>query len=110
MKPYASHPIPFTPTATDLASLPGVVIPDVVEEGTSNDCLVLSWVEGERLTDSSAADVRELCDTLLSAYLIQLLDTGGYLQRCARPRCGRGCLPAACRCGPTLDLRACKCI
>lgn len=31
---------------------------------------------GERLTDSRATDVRQLCDTLLSAYLIQLLDTG----------------------------------
>lgn len=35
------------------------------------------WVvSGERLSESSAPDVRELCDTLLNAYLIQLLDTG----------------------------------
>lgn len=44
--------------------------------GSGRDVIVLSWVEGERLTDSSASDVRQLCDTLLSAYLIQLLDTG----------------------------------
>lgn len=31
---------------------------------------------GEKLSESRAADVRELCNTLLSAYLIQLLDTG----------------------------------
>ncbi len=62
--------------AADLASLPGVVIPEVVTEGTTSDVLVTSWVEGERLSDSSASDVRQLCDTLLSAYLVQLLDTG----------------------------------
>jgi hypothetical protein len=31
---------------------------------------------GEKLSESGASDVRELCNTLLSAYLIQLLDTG----------------------------------
>lgn len=60
----------------DLSGLAGIVIPDVVEEGSTTDVLVTSWVQGERLTDSRAADVRQLCDTLLSAYLIQLLDTG----------------------------------
>ncbi|PRW59939.1 eyespot assembly ABC1 kinase family [Chlorella sorokiniana] len=60
----------------DLACIPGVVVPDVIPEGSSSDVLVLSWVEGERLTDSSAADVRQLCNTLLSAYLHQLCDTG----------------------------------
>ncbi|KAI7839911.1 hypothetical protein COHA_006391 [Chlorella ohadii] len=60
----------------DMECIPGVVVPDVVPEGSSSDVLVLSWVEGERLTDSSAADVRQLCNTLLSAYLHQLCDTG----------------------------------
>jgi predicted unusual protein kinase regulating ubiquinone biosynthesis (AarF/ABC1/UbiB family) len=31
---------------------------------------------GEKLSESRASDIRELCNTLLSAYLIQLLDTG----------------------------------
>lgn len=31
---------------------------------------------GEKLSESTASDVRELCNTLLNAYLIQLLDTG----------------------------------
>ena len=31
---------------------------------------------GEKLSESRAADVRELCTTLLNAYLIQLLETG----------------------------------
>jgi predicted unusual protein kinase regulating ubiquinone biosynthesis (AarF/ABC1/UbiB family) len=59
-----------------MAALPGIVVPDVIAEGTTNDVLVISWIDGERLSDSSASDVRQLCDTLLSAYLIQLLETG----------------------------------
>lgn len=61
----------YVPLA-DLECIPGVVVPDVIPEGSSSDVLVLSWVEGERLTDSSAADVRQLCNTLLSAYLHQV--------------------------------------
>jgi aarF domain-containing kinase len=33
-------------------------------------------VDGEKLSESRAADVRTLCTTLLNAYLIQLMDTG----------------------------------
>ena len=36
----------------------------------------MSWVEGEELSESSAADVRRLCTILLNCYLIQLLETG----------------------------------
>ena len=38
--------------------------------------LVTEWIEGEKLSESNAQDVKELCTTLLNAYLIQLLDTG----------------------------------
>ncbi|GLC71027.1 hypothetical protein PLESTF_001062300 [Pleodorina starrii] len=38
--------------------------------------LTTEWMEGEKLSESHASDVRELCTTLLNAYLIQLLDTG----------------------------------
>ena len=31
---------------------------------------------GEKLSESTAGDVRELCTTLLNCYLIQLLETG----------------------------------
>lgn len=34
------------------------------------------FTTGEKLNESSAPDVRELCNTLMNAYLIQLLDTG----------------------------------
>ncbi|KAG1657378.1 hypothetical protein FOA52_007577 [Chlamydomonas sp. UWO 241] len=38
--------------------------------------LTTVWIEGEKLSESSASDVRTLCSTLLNAYLIQLLETG----------------------------------
>lgn len=34
-----------------------------------------SWIEGEKLSESTADDVRTLCNTLLNCYLIQLLQT-----------------------------------
>lgn len=37
---------------------------------------VNSLPAGEKLSDSRAGDVRELCNTLLNCYLIQLLETG----------------------------------
>jgi hypothetical protein len=43
-------------------------------EQPSNDALLCPV--GEKLSESRASDIRELCNTLLSAYLIQLLDTG----------------------------------
>lgn len=33
-------------------------------------------ITGEKLSESTASDVRELCNTLLNCYLIQLLETG----------------------------------
>ncbi len=45
-------------------------------ELTSQRILVTGWVEGEKLTESKAKDVRQLCSTLLNCYLIQLLETG----------------------------------
>jgi hypothetical protein len=38
--------------------------------------LTTEWVDGEKLSESNAGDVRTLCSTLLNAYLIQLLETG----------------------------------
>ncbi|GFH09697.1 eyespot assembly protein, ABC1 kinase family [Haematococcus lacustris] len=39
-------------------------------------CAGLHWLQGERLADSTASDVKALCSTLLNCYLIQLLETG----------------------------------
>ena len=44
------------------------------------DCVAPFYVvrvaAGEKLSESNAGDVRELCTTLLNCYLIQLLETG----------------------------------
>ncbi|KAF6265823.1 hypothetical protein COO60DRAFT_1633263 [Scenedesmus sp. NREL 46B-D3] len=58
------------------AGVSGVVTADVVEELSTDVVLTTQWMDGEKLSESRASDVRELCNTLLSAYLIQLLDTG----------------------------------
>lgn len=48
----------------------------MVAHGAVADLCCVALSTGEKLSESRAADVRELCNTLLSAYLIQLLDTG----------------------------------
>ncbi|KAF8071031.1 aarF domain-containing protein kinase [Scenedesmus sp. PABB004] len=58
------------------AGVTGVVTADVVPDLSNDVVLTTEWVDGEKLSESRASDVRELCSTLLSAYLIQLLDTG----------------------------------
>ena len=62
--------------AADLAPLSGIRIPRAYADLTTRRVLVTEWIEGEKLSESNADDVRELCTTLLNAYLIQLLDTG----------------------------------
>ena len=52
----------------------GIVVPEVYR--AAPQVLVTEWIEGEKLAESTASDVRELCSTLLSCYLIQLLETG----------------------------------
>ncbi|KAG2445378.1 hypothetical protein HYH02_008842, partial [Chlamydomonas schloesseri] len=58
------------------AGVSGVTVAPVRRDLSSDCVLVTEWVDGEKLSESGAADVRELCNTLLNAYLIQLLDTG----------------------------------
>ncbi|GAX76281.1 hypothetical protein CEUSTIGMA_g3726.t1 [Chlamydomonas eustigma] len=60
----------------DMSSLSGIKVATVVTELSTSDVLTTEWVVGEKLSDSRAADVRELCTTLLNTYLIQLLETG----------------------------------
>eukprot|EP00210_Caulerpa_lentillifera_P000219 g213.t1 len=59
-----------------MTSIEGVVVPNYYEELTTRKVLVSEWISGEKLSESSAPDVRELCNTLLNVYLVQLLDTG----------------------------------
>ncbi len=69
----------------------GIVVPEPIRanELCSHNVLVTRWIDGERLSDSRAADVRALCNTLLSAYLVALLDTG-FLH--ADPHPGEDCV------------------
>lgn len=60
----------------DMAGLEGVVVPEIFPEFSSRYILTTSWITGEKLSESSADDVLALCDTILNAYLIQLLETG----------------------------------
>ena len=62
--------------AVDLSDLSGIVVPEAFSEATTRRVLCTEWIQGEKLSESNASDVRQLCTTLLNAYLIQLLDTG----------------------------------
>lgn len=59
-----------------MAELEGIMVADHYPALTNLEVLTTQWVEGEKLSESNADDVRELCNTLLNCYLIQLLDTG----------------------------------
>ncbi|MEW5303771.1 MAG: hypothetical protein WDW36_006430 [Sanguina aurantia] len=59
-----------------MAGLEGIMVADHYPALTNLEVLTTQWVEGEKLSESNADDVRELCNTLLNCYLIQLLDTG----------------------------------
>jgi aarF domain-containing kinase len=61
---------------SDLSDLSGIVVPESYAEATTRRVLCTQWIQGEKLSESNANDVRQLCTTLLNAYLIQLLDTG----------------------------------
>eukprot|EP00892_Ulva_mutabilis_P008423 jgi/Ulvmu1/5953/UM026_0075.1 len=60
----------------DMRELQGIMIPQAFAEATTRRVLTTEWVEGEKLSESAAGDVRQLCTTLLNAYLIQLLESG----------------------------------
>lgn len=62
--------------ARDMSRLSGISIAKVVPDLSTEDVLTTEWVNGEKLSESQAEDVRTLCNTLLNAYLIQLLETG----------------------------------
>lgn len=59
-----------------MKELEGIMVPAYFTQLSSVNVLTSEWVEGEKLSESRASDVRQLCSTLLNAYLIQLLETG----------------------------------
>ncbi|XP_061991367.1 uncharacterized protein LOC133709591 [Rosa rugosa] len=56
--------------------LPQVVVPKTYPKYTSRKVLTTSWLEGEKLSQSTESDVGELVNVGVICYLKQLLDTG----------------------------------
>lgn len=64
--------------AEEMAKLPRVVIPRNYPTYTSRRVHVAQWVEGEKLSQSTAGDVNELVNLGVITYLTQLLETGFF--------------------------------
>lgn len=64
--------------AHDMRVLPRVKIPRNYPEVTSRRVHVAEWVDGEKLSQSTADDVGELVNLGVITYLTQLLDTGFF--------------------------------
>ncbi|KAK9801392.1 hypothetical protein WJX73_005895 [Symbiochloris irregularis] len=62
--------------AAQMEHLEGITVSRPFPRLTTRDVLTTAWVQGEKLSESDAGDVRALCNTLLNCYLIQLLETG----------------------------------
>nr|GMD85491.1 putative unusual protein kinase [Ipomoea batatas]GME03493.1 putative unusual protein kinase [Ipomoea batatas] len=58
--------------------LPQVVIPATYQKYTSRKVLTTQWIDGEKLSQSTASDVGELVNVGVICYLKQLLDTGFF--------------------------------
>ncbi|KAG9136132.1 hypothetical protein Leryth_003746 [Lithospermum erythrorhizon] len=58
--------------------LPQVVVPKTYTKYTSRKVLTTGWIEGEKLSQSTADDVGELVNVGVICYLKQLLDTGFF--------------------------------
>ncbi|GAB2267254.1 hypothetical protein Dimus_002239 [Dionaea muscipula] len=58
--------------------LPQVVVPKTYDKFTSRKVLTTQWIEGEKLSQSTAGDVGELVNVGVICYLKQLLDTGFF--------------------------------
>eukprot|EP00310_Coccolithus_braarudii_P012979 CAMPEP_0183344758 /NCGR_PEP_ID=MMETSP0164_2-20130417/10350_1 /TAXON_ID=221442 /ORGANISM="Coccolithus pelagicus ssp braarudi, Strain PLY182g" /LENGTH=782 /DNA_ID=CAMNT_0025515807 /DNA_START=212 /DNA_END=2560 /DNA_ORIENTATION=- len=62
----------------DMARLPQVIIPKNYPELTTRRVHVAQWVDGEKLSQSTADNVGELVNLGVIVYLTQLLDTGFF--------------------------------
>ncbi|KAM7485476.1 hypothetical protein LguiA_001485 [Lonicera macranthoides] len=58
--------------------LPQVVVPKTYTKYTSRKVLTTSWIDGEKLSQSTESDVGELVKVGVICYLKQLLDTGFF--------------------------------
>ena len=55
-----------------------IVVPQTFTDYTSRRVLTTSWLEGEKLSGSTASDVGDLVNLGVICYLKQLLDTGFF--------------------------------
>ncbi|KAJ7548841.1 hypothetical protein O6H91_07G029700 [Diphasiastrum complanatum] len=62
--------------AKDMKGLSSVTVPRVLRQYTTQKVLTMVWVEGEKLSESKAADLLPLISTALNCYLVQLLESG----------------------------------
>ncbi|CAM9813165.1 unnamed protein product [Discosporangium mesarthrocarpum] len=62
----------------DMKHIKQVVVPRNYPEYTSRRVFVSEWIEGEKLSQSTADDVQDLVNVGVTAYLTQLLDTGFF--------------------------------
>jgi len=62
----------------EMAGLPRVLIPKNYPKWTTRRVHVAEWVEGEKLSQSTADDVADLVNLGVVTYLTQLLDTGFF--------------------------------
>ncbi|KAJ8530719.1 hypothetical protein K7X08_023600 [Anisodus acutangulus] len=58
--------------------LPQVVVPKTYSKYTSRRVLTTGWIDGEKLSQSTASDVGDLVNVGVICYLKQLLDTGFF--------------------------------
>ncbi|XP_057459344.1 uncharacterized protein LOC130749983 [Actinidia eriantha] len=58
--------------------LPQVVVPKTYTKYTSRKVLTTQWIDGEKLSQSTASDVGDLVNVGVICYLKQLLDTGFF--------------------------------
>ncbi|XP_047332893.1 uncharacterized protein sll0005 [Impatiens glandulifera] len=58
--------------------LPQVVVPKTYRKYTSRKVLTTQWIDGEKLSQSTASDVGDLVNVGVICYLKQLLDTGFF--------------------------------
>ena len=77
-----------------------VVVPKTYTEYTSRRVLTTSWLEGEKLSGSTASDVGDLVNLGVICYLKQLLDTGFFHVRHTSAACRLVSVP-----GPTAASR-----
>jgi aarF domain-containing kinase len=62
----------------DMASIEQVVVPLPFPEYCSRKVHVAQWIDGEKLSQSTASDVQDLVNVGVVAYLTQLLETGRF--------------------------------